>query len=172
MDGDDIRCYLGGLETFMTELSTLRPPDESTDPAAYERDFALWIDTQLEILRARKFEQLDLDNLVEEFDDMGKNQRRELESRLEVLLIHLLKCQFQGERKARSWLNTIREQRSEIHRLLAHSPSLRRFVAEFAAAAYGSAVDRAIIQTGMHRSTFPAQSPYTVEQLLDPVFVR
>ena len=155
----------------MTELSTLRPPDKSTDPATYERDFALWIDTQLEILRARKFEQLDLDNVIEELDAMGKNQRRELESRLEMLLIHLLKCQFQGARKSRSWLNTIREQRSEIVRLLAHSPSLRRFIVEFATAAYGSAVDRAMIQTGMHRSAFPTENPDTPEQLLDPGFV-
>lgn len=145
--------------------------NDVSDPAGYERDFALWIATQLEILRARKFEQLDLDNLIEEFDAMGKNHRRELKSRLQVLLIHLLKCQFQPDRKSRSWLDTLREQRAELASLLADSPSLRPHVAEVAATAYGSAVDRAVIQTRMDHRCFPPENPYTPDQLLDPDFV-
>lgn len=145
--------------------------NDVSDPAGYERDFALWIATQLEILRARKFEQLDLDNVIEEFDAMGKNHRRELKSRLQVLLIHLLTCQFQPDRKSRSWLDTLREQRAELASLLADSPSLRPHVAEVAAAGYGSAVDRAVIQTRMGHRCFPHENPYTPDQLLDPDFV-
>lgn len=143
----------------------------STDPASYERDFALWIDTQLEILRARKFELLDLDNVIEEFDAMGKNHRRELKSRLQVMLIHLLKCQFQPDHKSRNWLDTLREQRAELASLIADSPSLRPHVAEVAAATYASAVDRAVIQTRMDHNCFPHENPYTPDQLLDPDFV-
>lgn len=155
----------------LTRNTTLRPPDDAADPAAYERDFALWIDTQLEILRARKFELLDLDNVIEEFDAMGKNQRRELKSRLAVLLTHLLKCQLQADHKSRSWLSTLRVQRAEIASLLADSPSLRGHIADVAAAAYGSAVDLAVIETGVPRPAFPSENPYTAEQLLNPDFV-
>jgi hypothetical protein len=158
----------------MNELTRdipLRSPDDAPDPAGYERDFALWIDAQLEILRARKFEQLDLDNIIEEFDAMGKHQRRELKSRLDVLLVHLLKCEFQAEHKSRSWLQTLRVQRSEILRLLEDSPSLQPQVAKFSDEVYGSAVDQAAIQTGLQRSVFPNKIPYTAEQLLDPDFV-
>lgn len=158
----------------MNELTRgipLSSPGDAPDPAGYERDFALWIASQLEILRARKFEQLDLDNVIEELDAMGKNHRRELKSRLEVLLTHLLKCQFQAEHKSRSWLSTLRVQRSELDNLLADSPSLRGHVAEVAAAAYGSALDLAVIQTGLERHTFPHENPYTADQLLDPDFI-
>lgn len=155
----------------MTELSTLRPPDESTDPAAYERDFVLWIDTQIEILRARKFEQLDLDNVIEEFDAMGKNQRHELRSRLETLLVHLLKCQFQPAHKSGSWVGTVHEQRSQIVHLLQTSPSLKNGVAQFAAASYAAAVRRAAAETGLPRTAFPTLNPYTNLELLDLEFV-
>ena len=154
-----------------TRSNTIIPPADASDPAGYERDFVLWIDTQLEILRARKFELLDLDNIIEEFEAMGRNQRRELKSRLRVLLIHLLKCQFQPDRKSRSWLDTLKEQRIELRDLLTDSPSLRRHVAEVAATTYNNAVERAVIQTGMDRRCFPDENPYTAEQLLDSNFV-
>ena len=155
----------------MTELSILRPHDESTDPAAYERDFVLWIDTQLEILRARKFELLDLDNVIEEFDAMGKNQRHELRSRLETLLVHLLKCQFQPEHKSGSWVATVHEQRSQIVHLLQASPSLKNTVELFATASYAGAVRRAAAETGLPRSAFPLENPYSNMELLDLEFV-
>ena len=155
----------------MTELSTLRAPDESTDPGAYERDFVLWIDTQLEILRARKFEQLDLVNVIEELDAMGKNQRHELRSRLETLLVHLLKCQFQPEHKSGSWVATVHEQRSQIVHLLRASTSLKSAVEQFATASYAAAVRRAAAETGLPRSAFPREYPYTNTELLDLEFV-
>lgn len=157
----------------MNELSstTLRSPDDATDPAAYERDFALWIDAQLEILRARKFEQLDLDNVIEELDAMGKNQRHELRSRLETLLVHLLKCQFQPDHKSGSWIGTVHEQRSQIVHLLQASPSLKNFVSEYATASYAGAVRRAAAETGLPRAVFPLKNPYANNALLDLEFV-
>ncbi|MES2017889.1 MAG: DUF29 domain-containing protein [Pseudomonadota bacterium] len=149
----------------MNQLTKSNNLDATSDPAGYERDFALWIETQLEILRARKFEQLDLDNVIEELADMGKDHRRELRSRLEVLLIHLLKCQFQAEHKSRSWLSTIRAQRSELHSLLAQSPSLKGAVDAYATDAYPAAVERAAIEI------FPSENPFTPTQLLDTTFI-
>jgi hypothetical protein len=155
----------------MTELTTLRSPDKSTDSADYECDFVLWIDKQLEILRARKFEQLDLDNVIEELDAMGKNQRHELRSRLETLLVHLLKCQFQRDHKSGSWVAIVHEQRSQIVHLLQASPSLKNYVEQFATASYAAAVRRAAAETGLKRSAFPHENPYTSSELLDLEFV-
>jgi response regulator of citrate/malate metabolism len=88
---------------------TFLPLNDVTDPADYENDFLLWIEKQVELLRAKKFEQLDLDNLIEEMDSMGKSLRRELGSRLKVLLIHLLKCEFQSEKRVAAGLAASRK---------------------------------------------------------------
>jgi hypothetical protein len=144
--------------------------NEVTDPADYESDFILWIDKQVELLRAKKFEQLDLLNVVEEFDALAKSLRRELSSRLRVLLLHLLKCQYQPENTSGSWLGTITEQRSEIASLLEQNPSLKREVSQRAQRSYSAALHGASVETGLPESTFPSDSPYTAEQLLDPRF--
>ncbi len=151
-----------------------RAPDEALDPpdpAAYEHDFVRWIERQVRLMRAKQFAQLDLDNVIEEFDAMGRSQRHELRSRLEALLMHLLKCQFQPERKSGSWLGTLREQRSEVARLIEASRSLRKQVPDHADRAYEAAHDRAAAETGLSPSTFPAANPYSADQLLDPRFV-
>ena len=111
----------------LTSFTEQLPRDEA-DQSAYERDFALWIDEQIDILRTKKFELLDLDNVIEEFESMAGNQRRELASRIEILLMHLLKCRHQPENKSSSWLKTIMVQRSELSRFLKQSPSLKRHV--------------------------------------------
>lgn len=140
-------------------------------PAAHGNDFVLWIERQLACLRQGRFEQLDVDTLIEELDAMGWNQRRELKSRLETLMVNLLKCQFQPEPKSRAWLGTIREQRAEIARIIEDSPSLYGFVAEYADNAYKAAYERAGAETGVPRAAFPPANPYATGQLLDPEFV-
>lgn len=137
----------------------------------YERDFALWIDQQVELLRARKFEQLDLENIIEEIACMGGNLRRELRSRIENIIMHLLKCQFQPEHKSGSWLGTLREQRSCIGELLEDNPSLKRLVQEAVSKRYGAAVARAADETGLERKVFPVKCPYSPDDVLDPDFV-
>ena len=156
----------------MNKLSseTFLPPRDVTDPADYENDFLLWIDKQVELLRAKKFEQLDLDNLIEEMDSMGRSLRRELGSRLKVLLMHLLKCEFQPDRKTSSWLVTIEGQRFDIGMLLEENPSLRREVSQSANRVYERAVRAAALETGLPESNFPPESPYSSEQLLDSTF--
>ena len=151
--------------------STEQRPHDEADQSAYERDFALWIEAQVDILRAKKFELLDLDNVIEEFESMGGNQRRELASRIEVLLMQLLKCRYQPEKKTGSWVATIHEQRSEIHHLLASSPSLRPHVDALAEVSYAAAVRRATAETGLPGSSFPRQLLNQTEDLIDVEFI-
>ncbi len=145
-------------------------PDDA-DPAGYEHDVVLWFEQQVELLRTRQFNRLDLGNLIEELEAMPARDRRELGSRLEVLLMYLLKCQCQPERKSSSWLGTISGQRSEILRLPKESPSLRREVQRYADDSYSTAVFRASNETGLPASAFPPQNPFSCEQLLDFHFV-
>jgi hypothetical protein len=151
--------------------TNLLPPHDAGCPFDYQDDFVLWIDGQLELLRARKFEQLDLDNIIEELDSMGKRERRELGSRLEILLIHLLKCQYQPAAISRSWLGTLSEQRSQIMRLLKHNPSLGLEVEQQAAESYACAVFRAAQETGLPENLFPSENPYSKQDLLDLRFI-
>lgn len=93
--------------------------------ADYEQDLAVWYQRQADLLRERRFDQIDLDNLIEELELAGKNLHRELNSRLRVLIMHLLKCQFQHERISGGWRGTLSEQRAAIHDLLDDNPSFR-----------------------------------------------
>lgn len=154
-----------------TSSNSLRPPDDAPDPADYERDFSLWIERQVELLREKKFEQLDLEHVIEELNYMAAKVRRELRSRLRMLIMHLLKCEFQPARKSRSWLDTLAEQRDEIRDIIKESPSLEKHIQHYADQAYEAACNRAVLQTGLPRSSFPAANPYTIDQLLDSEFV-
>lgn len=144
--------------------------DKAVD-AEYEQDLASWYARQAELLRERRFDELDLDNLIGELEAAVGNLRRELSSRLEVLLVHLLKCEFQRQRLSRSWLSTLDEQRSQIAKLLEENPSLRPGLMLVAAKVYPLAVRRAATQTGLPRSTFPQVNTYSKDQLLDFDFV-
>ncbi len=141
------------------------------DAASYEKDFVLWIEHQLALLKAKKFDSVDFENVIEEFDSMSRRERHELASRIENVLLHLLKCQFQPEYRSGSWLATLREQRSQIIRQIKSSPSLNNLVATYADNAYAAAVDRAVAETGLPISHFPAVNPYASDALLDPAFV-
>lgn len=148
-------------------------PDVDPTPAAlaYEVDFALWAEHQIALLRARRFDLLDVDNLIEEVDGTNRSYHRELEHRLFRVLTHLLKCACQPERKSRSWRGTLHEQRYRISTLLEQSPSLDRLVDGYIEAAFDQAVGQASCETGLPRSRFPSTNPYTREQILDPDFV-
>jgi predicted DNA-binding ribbon-helix-helix protein len=159
------------MEASMPHSALKHPPDFSAEPAGYEDDFVLWIGQQVELLRLGKLDELDVENLIEELDDMGRSQRIKLSNRLEVLIMHLLKCEYQPEHKSGSWLGTLREQRSRISKIIKTSPSLAKKVEESANDTFEAAKDRAAIETGLPTSAFPAANPYSKEQLLDKDFV-
>lgn len=136
-----------------------------------DTDFAAWAEHQVRLLRARNFQELDVEHLIEELESLVANDRRELRSRLVVLLIHLLKCQFQAIRKSRSWLATIAEQRDQLDDLFETSPSLRSLVPEVLPGCYARAVRRAAIETGLPTAAFPVSNPYSLAEMLDGDFL-
>ncbi len=91
----------------------------------YEKDFYSWLMINAEWLREGKFTKIDAENIAEELEAMGRSEKRELTSRLTVLLTHLLKWKYQAVRRSRSWKNTLFTQRMDINELLEDSPSLR-----------------------------------------------
>ncbi|HXM45116.1 MAG TPA: DUF29 domain-containing protein [Bryobacteraceae bacterium] len=137
----------------------------------YDEDFFEWTRRNAELLRAGRLEQADIEHIAEEIEDMGIRDLRALDSRLEVLLVHLLKCRFQPEKRSASWENTIAVQRTGVARLLARYPSFRRRIKPDLPLNYGFALRRAVRETGLPKNHFPAECPFTVEQILDPEFL-
>ncbi|MEZ4867175.1 MAG: DUF29 domain-containing protein [Caldilineaceae bacterium] len=136
----------------------------------YDTDLYAWTQEQANLLRQGQLAQLDIANLVEEIEDMGKSQQRQLESRLVILLAHLLKWHYQPERRSRSWEATLRVQRIQLQKLLKQNPSLRAQLADFIADAYEQAINLAWAETGLDFDIFPALCPYTVQDVLDSAF--
>ncbi|WP_336487392.1 DUF29 domain-containing protein [Methylobacterium nigriterrae] len=148
--------------------AALKPP-----PAAdlYGTDFYAWTQAQAELLRAGRFEELDLTNLIDEVAGVGGSEKREIENRLDILLGHLLKWKYQPGARNNSWTATIFEQRSRIARVLRASPSLKRYPAEVFEAAYLSSRLLASRETGIDFTLFPQQPPFTLLQALDDGFL-
>lgn len=138
---------------------------------AYDEDFFAWTEEQARLLRAREFSQLDIANLAEEMEDMGRGIRRELRNRLAVLTMHLLKWRYQPGYRSRSWSGTIREQRQQIAELLDESPSLKPVLARDLTRIYRLSVSKALGETGLPDTTFPAECPFTPDQILAEDFL-
>ena len=136
-------------------------------PTTYDTDFYLWTQQQAALLRQGQLQAVDVANLAEEIESMGKSDRRTIESFLFVILTHLLKWRFQPTRRGKSWRLSISNGRREIARLLRDSPSLKPQLSELATEEYRGARQQAADETGLPLSTFPDQCPFTVEQLLD-----
>jgi len=134
----------------------------------YDQDFYAWANQQAQLLRAGKLSEADIEHIAAEIDSMGKTEKRELTNRLSVLLLHLLKWQYQPARRGASWEVTIRNQRRALARHLADNPSLKPKVGEATADAYGDARGEAYAETGLSEETFPATCPWSVAQVMDP----
>lgn len=137
----------------------------------YDEDFNGWIQQTVDLLKARRFEELDVDNLIEELESMSKRDKREILSRLKVLLMHLLKWQYQPSRRTASWETTIRNHRDEIAQILQDSPSLASYPAAVLAQAYVSARKNAASETGLTIATFPEICPFAIAEVLDEAFL-
>lgn len=136
----------------------------------YETDFYAWSVEQAKFLQSRAWDCLDIPNLVEEIESLGKQQRQELRNRLGILLGHLLKWQFQSSHRSKSWLATIREQRYRVNELLEESPSLRPYLPEAIQRAYQYGLALAVRETSLNYEDFPVECQYSDEQLLDCSF--
>ena len=129
----------------------------------YEQDYYGWANEQAALLRAGNLGAADIGNIAEEIESMGKGEKRELVNRLAVLLLHLLKWQFQPGNRGKSWQITIRAQRTQIARHLAENPSLKSELAQAMREAYADATLEAERETDLPETTFPADCPYSFQ---------
>jgi hypothetical protein len=138
---------------------------------AYDDDFFAWTQEQARLLRHGEFSQIDVENVAEELDSMGRSDKRELRSRLIQLVMHLLKWQYQPGFRSHSRTSTIGEQRDQVKEALEESPSLRPTVATDLPRVYRIARLKAAGETGLSEATFPQSCPFTAEQILSEEFL-
>ncbi len=149
-------------------LKTLK---KSPQPASlYEADFFRWTQEQGRVLRERRASDVDWENVAEEIETLGRSEKNEIAGRLNVLLLHLLRCQFQPEMRSTSWRGSVVEQRKKLQRLLRENPSLRDYPAQILDEEYEIARLKACGETGLPLETFPAAAPYQIDQILSDIF--
>lgn len=136
----------------------------------YDQDFYAWSREQARLLRAGKLSQADIEHIAEEIESMGKSEKRELVSRLTVLLLHLLKWQFQPVRRGASWRLSIANTRDALTDHLADNPSLRSELEASIDTAYRRARRDATLETGFHETTFPVKCPWSFDQMMTETF--
>lgn len=132
----------------------------------YETDFNLWLKQTANDLREQHWHELDITHLIEEIEGLSKSEKRSIVSQLARLLLHLLKWQYQPERRSDSWLDSITDARIQIAMTLADSPSLKFYPAEQLDYSYQLARRNAARQTGLSLTVFPEHCPYTLENIL------
>jgi Domain of unknown function DUF29 len=137
----------------------------------YEQDFYLWLQTNINLLKEGKFAAIDLENLLEELESIGKNDKNALKSNLRILLMHLLKYKYQPEKQTNSWKYTIIEHRIRLEDTFKTSPSLYRFFEDIFHESYQYARKLAAAETGLSIQIFPLESPFTKEEVLNPDFL-
>ncbi len=148
----------------------MQTPQTGETPGAltqnlYDTDFYAWTQEQAKLLRHQQWSQLDLLNLIEEIESLGKQQRAELRNRLKVLIGHLLKWEYQAERRSSSWLMTIRVQRRDTQELLEENLSLKPYLEEALQKIYESGRDLAVGETNLPLKTFPENCSYTLDEI-------
>jgi hypothetical protein len=136
----------------------------------YDRDFFAWANEQAQLLRAGKLSDADIEQIAEEIESMGRAEKRELVNRLIVLIQHMLKWQFQPDRRGSSWEATISVQRHALERHLDDNPSLKSALDLAIEQAYRDAMIEAAGETGLPRRTFPGVCPWTFAQIMDDDF--
>lgn len=137
---------------------------------AYDSDYVLWSERQAALIRERRFDELDIENIAEEIESLGRSDRRALGSQLRRLLIHLLKWQYQQSRRSQSWRTTINSARDELRVILEESPSLKAALIAGLDREYQTARKRAAQETGLPSDEFSSSFPYTLAALLDEDF--
>jgi Domain of unknown function DUF29 len=142
-------------------------------PTLYDQDFFQWTEKQAEYIRQGCWAELDVENLVEELESLGRSEQKELGSYLQLLMMHLLKCQHQPDRRTQSWDNTISNCRDKIQDCIEDMPSLQRFLqdSEWVEKHYRRSRRDAAKEMKKPIETFPSECPYTMDQILDPGFL-
>ncbi len=136
----------------------------------YDKDFYAWANEQAGLLRAGKLSEADIEHIAEEIESMGKGETRELTRSLTVLLLHLLKWQYQPSHRGDSWRNSIRIQRRAVAAHMKDNPSLKALLLEAIEQAYGTAIIEAENETGLSEKTFPEACPWVYDEMMDSEF--
>jgi len=139
----------------------------------YDEDFFEWTRRNAELLRAGQVRASDIRHIAEEIEDLGKQDLKELHRRARSLLAHLSVGQLQPARHAHWRLSPVTEERIWLDGLLSYSPSLKIRLANELPVYYAEAVRlaMAMARTSPDRERFPAECPFTVEQILEPEFL-
>jgi hypothetical protein len=136
----------------------------------YDQDFYAWANEQAGLLRSGRLSEADIEHIAEEIESMGRSEKRELVNRLRILLLHLIKWQFQPNRRGASWEGSIINTRDELEDLLHDNPSLKSQTAEAVISAYRRAVVDAVAETGLKKISFPSTCPWDYNQITDVDF--
>ena len=139
--------------------------------STYERDYYHWLQKTAQLLRDGDLAALDRLHLAEEIEDMGKSEKRAVESNLEIILMHLLKYKYQPDQRSNSWRFTILEHRDRLEKSFRDSPSLQSYFANIFTDCYDRARRKAAVETGLSLNTFPVLSPFTPEETLNLDFL-
>ena len=140
---------------------------KSSQSDLYEADYYRWIQETLETLKQQNYHQVDWENLLDEIEDMGKSERRSLGSNLTIVLLHLLKWQYQRDRRSQSWETSVVEHRIRIEETLEDSPSLKNHLSEILEKQYQKALRLAATETKLSIEEFPSECPYSIDQILE-----
>ncbi|BBD67027.1 hypothetical protein NIES4072_56950 [Nostoc commune NIES-4072] len=137
----------------------------------YDTDYLQWIETTVEKLQSHDYANVDWEKLIEEIADVGRSERRSLKSNLIVILVHLLKCQFQPEKRSGSWEGSIIEHRRRVKEALDDSPSLKSYLENIFIECYAQAVKQAKAETGLSVESFPVVCPYQLLEVTNDEFL-
>ena len=132
----------------------------------YSTDLNLWALETADLIREGRWQNIDLEHLVEELEDLGKSEKRGIASQLVRLLIHLLKWEYQPQRRSDSWLDSITDSRLQVEMAMTDSPSLKNYPLLELDQVYQRARSNAAKQTRLPLSTFPEICPYTLDKIL------
>jgi hypothetical protein len=137
---------------------------------SHEKDVYGWAVHTAQLLRDKKMNEVDFDGIVEEIEALGRSEKHELVNRLSLVMAHLLKWQFQPNMRGHSWKYTIREQRKQAKYHWEDNPSLKGKLDEAIEKSYNLALDKAVKETGLDEKAFPAECPYTFDQIMNDEF--
>jgi hypothetical protein len=150
--------------------SATKEPASAKKRARYEDDYYTWVNEQVALLRARRFDELDMENVAEELESLSKREFAALQSALRVLIMHMLKWDQQPEHRTPSWVYSIREQRRRYRDILKDNPGLKPRRDEALKRAYPDARDWAADETHLPPDEFPKRCPYEWDDILERPF--
>lgn len=156
---------------YLTRVMTGQLQTNNSQETLYNQDYYQWLNHTAKLLKEKKFTQLDLENLIEEIESLGKNDKRAISSNLIIVILHLLKWRYQPEKRSNSWKSSIREHRRRIQELLTDSPSLNNYLREILADRYLAAKKQASDETGLSIVAFPEECPFSLAECLDEDFL-